>query len=225
MRVLLVEDDRGVSRFIKKGLKESGYVVDTAFDGEEGLHLSLSQTYDLIVLDILLPEINGYEVLKSIREKGVMTPVICLTAKDEKEDIVKGLELGADDYLVKPFSFTELLARIKAVLRRGQKDTELSNLAFEDLDLDLINRAARRNEENIELSGKEFLLLEYLMRNPGQILTRTMILENVWGYNFDTSSNIVDVHINHLRMKVDKDFHPKLIHTIKGVGYVIKTEK
>jgi len=225
MRVLLVEDDRGVSRFIKKGLKESGYVVDTAFDGEEGLHLSLSQTYDLIVLDILLPEINGYEVLKSIREKGVMTPVICLTAKDEKEDIVKGLELGADDYLVKPFSFTELLARIKAVLRRGQKDTELSNLAFEDLALDLINRAARRNEENIELSGKEFLLLEYLMRNPGQILTRTMILENVWGYNFDTSSNIVDVHINHLRMKVDKDFHPKLIHTIKGVGYVIKTEK
>jgi len=225
MRVLLVEDDKGVSRFIKKGLKESGYVVDTAFDGEEGLHLSLSQTYDLIILDILLPEINGYEVLRSIREKGVMTPVICLTAKDEKEDIVKGLELGADDYLVKPFSFTELLARIKAVLRRGQKDTELSNLAFEDLALDLINRAARRNEENIELSGKEFLLLEYLMRNAGQILTRTMILENVWGYNFDTSSNIIDVHINHLRAKIDKDFPQKLIHTIKGVGYVIKTEK
>jgi len=224
MRILLVEDDRGVSRFIKKGLKENGYVVDVAFDGEKGLHLTLSQTYDLIILDILLPEMNGYEVLRSIRKKGVITPVICLTAKDEKEDIVQGLELGADDYLVKPFSFAELLARIKAVLRRGQKGMELSLLTIGDLTLDLINRTAHRNKKDIELSSKEFLLLEYLMRNSGQILTRTMILENVWGYNFDTSSNIIDVHINHLRMKIDKDFHSKLIHTIKGVGYVLKSE-
>ena len=224
MRILLVEDDRGVSRFIKKGLKENGYVVDTAFDGEKGLHSALTQTYDLIILDILLPQMNGYEVLKSIRKKKVMTPVIFLTAKDEKEDIVQGLELGADDYLVKPFSFAELLARIRSVLRRDQKEAELSNLIIADLNLDLISRTARRNEKDIELSGKEFLLLEYLMRNSGQILTRTMILENVWGYNFDTSSNIIDVHINHLRLKLDKDFHPKLIHTIKGVGYVLKSE-
>ena len=224
MRVLLVEDDRGVSRFIKKGLKEKGYVVDVAFDGEEGLHLALSQSFDLIILDILLPKMNGYEVLRNIREKRVVIPVICLTAKDEKEDIVQGLELGADDYLVKPFSFAELLARIKAILRRGKKDVELSELTIGDLSLDLINRTAHRNEKDIELSSKEFLLLEYLMRNVGQILTRTMILENVWGYNFDTSSNIIDVHINHLRMKIDKDFHPKLIHTIKGVGYVLKSE-
>ena len=225
MRFLLVEDDKGVSRFIKKGLKEEGYVVDTAFDGEEGLHLSLSQTYDLIILDILLPEMNGYEVLRKIREKGVVIPVICLTAKDEKEDIIQGFELGADDYLVKPFSFSELLARIKAVLRRGIKDVELSKLTVGELSLDLINRTAYRNGKNIDLSSREFLLLEYLMRNAEQILTRTMILENVWGYNFDTSSNIIDVHINHLRKKVDENFPQKLIHTIKGVGYVFKTDK
>jgi len=224
MRILLVEDDKGVSRFIKKGLKENGYVVDQVFDGEQGLSLALSQSYDLIILDILLPEMNGYEVLRSIREKGVMTSVICLTAKDEKEDIIHGLELGADDYLVKPFSFAELLARINAVLRRGQKERELSQLTVDNLTLDLINRTVRRDGKNIELSAKEFLLLEYLMRNTGQILTRTMILESVWGYNFDTSSNIIDVHINHLRMKIDKDFHTKLIHTIKGVGYVLKSE-
>lgn len=224
MKILLVEDDKGVYRFIKKGLQEKGYVVDAAFDGEEGLHLALSQTYDLIILDILLPEMNGYEVLKNIREKGVLTPVICLTAKDEKEDIVQGLELGADDYLVKPFSFTELLARIKAVLRRGKKDAEQSKLNVGDLTLDLMNRTAYRNETKIELSNREFLLLEYLMRNAEQILTRTMILENVWGYNFDPSSNIIDVHVNHLRTKIDKDFPQKLIHTIKGAGYVLKSE-
>ena len=224
MRILLVEDDRGVSRFIKKGLKENGYVVDTAFDGEKGFYSAHTQTYDLIILDILLPQMNGYEVLQSIHKKKVMTPVIFLTAKDEKEDIVQGLELGADDYLVKPFSFAELLARIRSVLRRGQKDAELSQLTIADLNLDLISRTVRRNKKDIELSGKEFLLLEYLMRNAGHILTRTMILENVWGYNFDTSSNIIDVHINHLRLKLDKDFHQKLIHTIKGVGYVLKSE-
>jgi len=224
MKILLVEDDKGVSRFIKKGLREAGYVVDDAFDGEKGLQLALSKSYDIIVLDILLPEMNGYEVLKNIRKKKVMTPVVFLTAKGEKEDIVEGLALGADDYLVKPFSFTELLARIKAVLRRGRKNVELSKLAISDLTLDIINRTVRRNEKNIELLAKEFLLLEYLMRNAGQILTRTMILENVWGYNFDTSSNIIEVHINHLRLKIDKDFQPKLIHTIKGIGYVLKSK-
>ena len=224
MKILLVEDDRSISGFITKGLKEMHYAVDAAFDGEEGLHLALSQSYDMIILDIMLPEIDGWEVLESIRKEQVKTPVIILTAKDAKEDIVKGLELGADDYLVKPFSFVELLARIKAILRRGRPDTDLSIMTVGDLTLDLISRTVRRNEKNIELSGKEFMLLEYLMRNKGQILTRTMILESVWGYNFDTESNIIDVHINHLRKKIDSDCHPKLIHTIKGVGYVLKSE-
>jgi heavy metal response regulator len=225
MRILLVEDDTGASRFIRKGLQEEGYTVDVAFDGEEGLHLATSQTYDLIILDIMLPEMSGFEALKSARKKKVMTPVIFLTARDDKEDVVHGLELGADDYLIKPFSFPELLARIKAVLRRGQKDIELSKLTVADLSLSIINRTARRGEKDIELSAKEFTLLDYLMRNAGQILTRTMILEHVWGYDFDTSSNIIDVHINRLRMKIDKDFPSKLIHTIKGVGYVLKDER
>ena len=223
MRILLVEDDKSTTRFIKKGLVENGYVVDLAFDGDEGCHLALSQSYDLIILDIMLPEMIGHELLRTIRGREVRTPVIFLTAKDEKEDIIQGLELGADDYLVKPFSFSELLARIRAVLRRGQKGMELSTVTIGNLTLDLVNRVARRNGNAIELSTKEFLLLEYLMKNTGQILTRTMILENVWGYNFDTSSNIIDVHINHLRTKIDKGFQPKLIHTIKGVGYVLKS--
>ena len=225
MRILLVEDDTGASRFIRKGLQEEGYTVDVAFDGEEGLHLATSQTYDLIILDIMLPEMSGFEALKGTRKKGIMTPAIFLTARDDKEDVVHGLELGADDYLIKPFSFPELLARIKAVLRRGQKDIELSKLSVGDLTLNIINRTARRAEKDIELSAKECSLLEYLMRNAGQILTRTMILEQVWGYDFDTSSNIIDVHINRLRMKIDKDFPSKLIHTIKGVGYVLKDER
>ena len=222
MKILLVEDDTSISRFIAKGLKEKGYVVDVSHDGEEGLHLIRNQPYDLVVLDILLPGLNGYEILKAMRGGKVVTPVICLTAKGEQEDIVQGLELGADDYLVKPFSFAELHARIAAVLRRGQKEADITRLVIGDLTLDLVSRTVRRNEKDIELSGKEFLLLEYLMRNAGQILTRTMILEQVWDYNFDTSSNIIDVHINHLRRKIDSTSPTKLIHTIKGVGYVLK---
>ena len=224
MKILLVEDDKTVSHFIEKGLKETNYIVDVAFDGEEGLHLALSQSYDIIILDIMLPKIDGWDLLKSIREGQVKTPVIFLTAKDTKEDIVKGLELGADDYLVKPFSFVELIARIRAIIRRDRKDAELSQITVGNLTLDLIARTAQRDDKNIELSSKEFLLLEYLMRNVGQILTRTMILESVWGYNYDTESNIIDVHVNHLRKKIDKNFASKLIHTIKGVGYVIKDE-
>ena len=225
MRILLVEDDRGIAHFITKGLGEMNYVVDEAFDGEMGCDLALSQFYDLIILDIMLPEMDGYEVLNKLRAEKIIAPVIFLTAKDDKEDIVRGLELGADDYLVKPFSFSELLARIRAVLRRGRKDEGQTTITIGDLTIDLMKRTVDRgSRKDIELSGKEFLLLEYLMRNAGQILTRTMILENVWGYNFDTSSNVIDVHINHLRMKVDKDTQPKLIHTIKGVGYVLKGE-
>lgn len=224
MRILLVEDDRSASRFLKKGLSEVGYTIDAVFDGEEGLHLATSQVYDLIILDIMLPEMSGFELLKAARRTGIATPVIFLTARDDKSDVVHGLELGADDYLIKPFSFPELLARIRAVLRRGQKDFESSRLTLADLTLNLISRTAERAGQVIELSGKEFALLEYLMRNAGQILTRTMILEHVWGYDFDTSSNIIDVHINRLRGKIDCDAAVKLIKTIKGVGYVLKDE-
>jgi len=224
MRILIVEDDKGVSRFIKKGLSEEGFGVDAVFDGEEGLYMASTDVYDLIILDIMLPELNGFEILKGIRKKGVSAPVLFLTAKGEKEDIVHGLGLGADDYLVKPFAFAELLARIKAVLRRGQKDVEMSKLCVGDLTLNLIDRTVSRSGNNIELATKEFALLEYLMRNPGQALTRTMILDKVWGYDFDTSSNIIDVHINRLRNKIDKGFDSTLIHTIKGVGYALKVK-
>lgn len=224
MRILLVEDDKSTSRFIKKGLSEQGYSVDVVFDGEEGLYQATTGSYNLIILDVMLPEMSGFEVLKGIRKHGIVTPVIFLTARDDTEDVVHGLELGADDYLVKPFSFSELLARIKAVLRRGEKDAASTRLVVADLSLNLLTRTAERGGRVIELSGREFSLLEYMMRNVGQVLTRTMILERVWGYDFDTESNIIDVHINRLRTKIDKDHEVKLIKTIKGVGYVLKTE-
>ena len=224
MRILIVEDDRGASRFLKKGLTEEGFVVETVFDGEEGLFLATQQQFDLIILDIMLPEMNGFEVIKGIRAKGVSTPVIFLTAKDQQSDLIHGLDLGADDYLVKPFAFAELLARIRAVLRRGQKENTSEKITVNDLCLNRISRSAERAGKPIELSAKEYLLLEYLMLNAGHVLTRTMILEHVWGYSFDTSSNVIDVHINRLRSKVDKDFSSKLIHTIKGVGYVLKAQ-
>ncbi len=221
MKILLVEDDKGASRFIRKGLVEKGYTVDPVFDGEEGLYMSLSNAYDLVILDIMLPEINGFEILKTIRKKAIQTPVIILTAKDTTEDIVHGLETGANDYLVKPFAFAELLARIRAVMR-GRAEKKCQTLSAGDLSLNFTERTALRNGKKIELSEKEYLLLDYLMRNQGQILTRSMILEKVWGYNFDTNSNIIEVHINRLRAKIDRDFETKLIHTIKSVGYVLK---
>ena len=224
MRILVVEDDKGTARFIKKGLSEEGFMADAISGGEEGLFMATTEIYDLIILDVMLPEINGFEVLRAIRQKGVSTPVLFLTAKDEKEDIIHGLDLGADDYLVKPFAFAELLARIRAVLRRGQTSDQMQKLIIADLVLDRVTRQARRNDKVIELTAKEFQLLEYMMRNAGQILTKTMILDRVWGYDFDTQSNIIEVHVNRLRAKVDKDFSTKLIHTVRGVGYVIKTQ-
>lgn len=224
MRILVVEDDRGASRFIKKGLEENGFVVDAAFDGEEGLYLASSQSYDLMILDIMLPEFDGFELMKRIRRKNITAPAIFLSAKGEKVDIVHGLEIGADDYLVKPFAFAELLARVRAVLRRDAGQDKTSKIQAGDLTLDLIKRTAERTGEEIELSAKEFALLEYLVQNAGQTLTRTMILEHVWGYNFDTSSNVIDVHINRLRSKIDKGFSSRLIRTVKGVGYVLKIE-
>jgi len=222
MRILLVEDDQGIARFVKKGLSENSYFVDVAYDGERGLNSALYTKYDLIILDILLPKMDGREVLKRMRSMEVQTPVIFLTVKDSESDIIKGLNLGADDYLTKPFSFNELLARIQAILRRGKTVSLPSRLQVRNLILDTEGHRVFREKVKIELTPKEYALLELLMRYPGQIITRSMISEKVFDYPFDTSTNVVDVHVSHLRSKIDKDFEPKLLHTVKGVGYVLE---
>lgn len=221
MKILLVEDDKNVARFIEKGLKENSFSVDIAENGEDGLHLATQENYDLIILDIMLPLLSGDKILLHLRERGNTTPVIFLTAKDSEGSIVNGLNLGADDYIVKPFSFYELLARIRAILRRG-KEVVSPTLQYADLSLNQISREVRRGDAFIDLTPKEYALLEYFMKNPDQVLTRTMLSEHIWNYNFDTMTNVIDVHINHLRSKIDNDFSPKLIHTVKGVGYVFK---
>jgi heavy metal response regulator len=222
MRILLVEDDKGIVRFVKKGLLENSFSVDVASDGEEGLGSALHMKYDLIVLDIMLPKMDGREVLKRVRSMDIQTPVIFLTAKDSENDIVKGLNLGADDYLTKPFSFNELLARVQAILRRGKTVSPPSRLQLANLVLEPDGHRVFREKTKIELTPKEYALLEFFMRHPGRIITRTMISEKVWDYHFDTSTNIIDVHVSHLRNKIDKDFEPKLLHTVKGVGYVLE---
>ena len=221
MKVLFVEDDKSIAHFVKKGLEENYLAVDTAYDGEEGLYLALNERYDLFILDIILPKIDGIEILKSIREKNIDTPVIFLTAKDAEMDIVKGLNLGADDYMVKPFSINELLARVRAILRRD-KAKWVSQLKIADLVMDLKTHKVFRGGKRIDLTPKEYTLLEYLMRNEGQIMTRTMISESIWDYHFDSLTNVIDVHVYHLRNKIDKGFNPQLLHTIKGVGYVLE---
>ncbi len=225
MKALIVEDEVKVSDFIKKGLIEEGFEVDVAYNGLEALKYLNDNKYNVVILDIMLPELDGNEVLKRMREKGDETPVIMLTAKDELDDKVKSFEIGCDDYITKPFSFEELLLRIKAILRRkgGEKEVE-TKLQYKDLTLDLIARKAIRGGKEIELTSKEFSLLELLMRKPEEILPRNFISEKVWGYDFDTMTNIIDVYINHLRNKIDKDFDKKLIHTIRGVGYILKEE-
>ncbi|MGV7221804.1 MAG: heavy metal response regulator transcription factor [Nitrospinales bacterium] len=221
MRILVVEDEKKVSAFIKKGLEEETYAVDVAHDGEEGLYLASESQFDLIVLDLMLPKLNGLEVLTKLREKKVATPIILLTAKDSVEDKVTGLNKGADDYLTKPFAFSELLARVRSLLRRGSGDTK-TLLQVADLTLDLVSHKVKREDMEMELTGKEYSLLEYFMRNEGKVLTRTMIAEHVWDYNFDTFTNVIDVYINHLRKKIDKDYPKKLLHTLRGVGYVMR---
>jgi heavy metal response regulator len=222
MKILLVEDDKGIVRFVKKGLLENSFSVDAAYDGEEGLRLALHEKYDLIVLDIMLPKMDGIEVLKKIRSRELQTSVIFLTAKDSEKDVVQGLNLGADDYVVKPFSFNELLARIQAILRREKKTSYPRRLQIANLILEVDGHRVFRDKVKIELTPKEYALLEFFMRYPGQIVTRTMISEKVFDYHFDTSTNVIDVHVSHLRNKIDKDFEPKLLHTLKGVGYVLK---
>jgi heavy metal response regulator len=222
MRILVVEDESKVASFIKKGLEEEGHAVDLAADGREGLMLALDGVHDLVVLDINLPRLDGLGVLKEIRQAGVKTQVLLLTVRATIEDKVLGLDTGADDYLTKPFSFQELLARVRALLRR-RAEAEPVLLQVADLTLDPSRRLVRRGEDKIELTAKEFALLDYFMRNPGRVLTRTMIAEHVWDYDFDTMTNIIDVYVNHLRKKIDADRQPKLIHTVRGVGYVMQT--
>ncbi len=222
MRILLVEDDKGIIRFVKKGLFEHSFSVDVATNGEEGVYSALHRQYDLIVLDILLPKLDGREALKKIRSMDIQTPVIFLTAKDSEADIVHGLNLGADDYLTKPFSFNELLARIQAILRRGKPISSPSRLQLANLILEPDGHRVYREKVKIELTPKEYALLEFFMRHLGEIVTRTMISEKIFDYHFDTSTNVIDVHVSHLRNKIDKGFEPKLLHTLKGVGYVLE---
>ncbi len=224
MRILVVEDEKKVASFIKRGLEEERYEVDLAADGEEGLSMAEANVYDLILMDLMLPKMDGLAVVKELRRKQVLTPVLCLTAKDSVDDIVLGLDSGSDDYLTKPFAFAELLARVRALVRRGGKDRG-AEIRFGDLRLDPVAHKVWRGGREVELTAKEYALLEYLMRNPNQVLTRTMIAEHVWDYTFDSFTNIIDVYVNYLRKKVDKDFDKRLIHTVRGVGYVLKEEE
>jgi len=221
MKILLVEDEKKVASFIKRGLEEEHFTVDVAYDGESGEFMALTSEYDLIILDILLPKKNGFEVLKSLRANGIQTPILILTAKGSIDDKVEGLNSGADDYLTKPFAFAELIARIRSLLRRTS--SEKSNIIkVADLELDTVKHIAKRGEKIIELTAREYSLLEYFMRNKGRVLTRTMIAEHIWDYHFDTGSNIIDVYVRRLRKKIDEGFPKKLIRTIRGVGYIIK---
>ena len=224
MRVLVVEDEPGVSSFIRQGLTEAGYAVDIAADGEEGVAYALAAEYDLMVVDIMLPKRDGLSLLREIRSEGVKTPVLLLTARDAIDDRVKGLDAGADDYLVKPFAFQELLARIRALLRRPPLQTG-SILRASDLEMDLTTRQVWRAGKAISLTPREFSLLEMLLRHPNQVLSRTQILEHVWSFNFYGSSKVVDVYIGYLRRKIDSGFASPLIHTVRGVGYVLKVEE
>jgi len=220
MRLLVVEDEAKVASFVKKGLEAESYAVDVAHDGEEGLHLARGEDYDLILLDILLPKLNGYEVLRGLREAGVRTPVIMLTARGGLDDRVKGLDLGADDYLVKPFAFEELLARVRALLRRrtggGGQTLRVGPLA-----LDPVAHRVTAHGEAVDLTAKEYALLEYLMRNEGVVCTRAMIAQHVWDINFDTYTNLIDVFINHLRKKLQAHGCEAMVQTVRGVGYVL----
>ncbi|SHI96995.1 two component transcriptional regulator, winged helix family [Malonomonas rubra DSM 5091] len=221
MRILVVEDEKKVASFIKRGLEEEEFAVDVAYDGEEGVYMAENNTYDLILMDVMLPKKDGLSAIREIREKNIPVPILCLTAKDTVDDIVSGLDIGSDDYLTKPFAFAELVARVRALIRRGSQDRG-AELYFADLRLDPVGHKVWRSSKEIDLTAKEYALLEYFMRNPNQVLTRTMIAEHVWDYTFDSFTNIIDVYVNYLRKKIDRDFDKKLIHTVRGVGYVLK---
>jgi two-component system copper resistance phosphate regulon response regulator CusR len=223
MRILVVEDEPKTGDYLKQGLTEAGFMVDLARDGLDGVHLALTEAYELAVLDVMLPGIEGWQVLQGIRKAGKDMPVLFLTARDSVDDRVKGLELGADDYLVKPFAFSELLARVRTLLRRGSKTKEADVLRAADLELDLMRRRVTRAGKKIDLTSKEFSLLELLLRRQGEVLPRSLIASQVWDMNFDSDTNVIEVAIRRLRAKVDDSFELKLIHTVRGMGYVLET--
>jgi two-component system OmpR family response regulator len=222
MRILLVEDDLKTASFISKGLKEAGFVVDHVADGESGLQMASVESYDAAIVDIMLPKMDGLTLIKTLRQEKINTPVIILSAKRAVDDRVKGLQRGGDDYLTKPFAFSELLARVQGLIRRNSGVLEPTSLTVSELSMDLLTREVAREGKEIDLQPREFALLEYLMRNQGKVVSKTMIMEHVWNYNFDPQTNVVEARICRLRDKVDKDFGKKLIHTIRGVGYVLK---
>ncbi len=224
MRILLVEDDLKIASFIKKGLKEAGFAVDHAPDGEQGLDMALTEPYDAAIVDIMLPKKDGTALIEELRRENVNTPVIILSARRSLADRVKGLEGGSDDYLTKPFAFSELLARVRAIMRRASGTAEPTSLTVADLSMNLLSREVTRAGERLDLQPREFALLSYLMRNAGVVVSKTMIMEHVWDYNFDPQTNVVEVRISRLRDKIDRGFENKLIHTIRGVGYVLRED-
>jgi two-component system OmpR family response regulator len=222
MRALVVEDDRKIASFLVKGLKQNGYAVDHASDGEDALALAVATPYDAIVLDIMLPKLDGLALVKELRREKIATPILFLSARASVDDRIKGLQCGGDDYLVKPFALSELLARLQALIRRATRETQPTTLSVGGLKMDLVTREVTRDGRKIDLQAREFSLLEYLMRNASRVVSKTLILEHVWDYSFDPQTNVVDVVICRLRNKVDRDFEKKTIHTIRGVGYVLK---
>jgi len=223
MKLLIVEDEAKVRDYLRQGLAEAGFIVEQARSGLDGHHLAMTETYDLVILDILLPDVNGWRILQSLRESGNTVPVLFLTARDSVDDRVKGLELGADDYLVKPFAFAELLARVRTLLRRSTIPPTETKLSVDNLELDLMSRRVKRAGRRIQLSAREFALLELLLRHRDEVLPRSLIASQVWDMNFDSDTNIIDVAIRRLRAKIDDDYEPKLIQTVRGMGYMLET--
>jgi len=225
MRILVIEDEAEVVSYLAKGLREHGYVVDTAQEGKEGLYFALSGAFDALIVDRMLPNVDGLSIIRSVRQSGDQTPVLVLSALGQVNDRVAGLQEGGDDYLVKPFAFSELIARLDALLRRQAPANKQTRLTVGDLEMDLLSRTVRRAGETIDLKPREFSLLEYLMRHAGQVVTRTMLLEHVWDYHFDPQTNVIDVHISRLRQKIDKGFDRELLQTVRGAGYTLRADQ
>ncbi len=223
MKVLIVEDDQEIASFIKKGLQQEGFTVDHSADGEDGLHMALTEAYDAAIIDIMLPKLDGLSIIQTLRQQQINIPVLILSAKRTVDDRVRGIQKGGDDYLVKPFAFSELLVRVQALIRRASGGVDPSSLTVGDLSVDLLKREVIRAGERIDLQPREFALLEYLIRNANRPISKTMILEHIWDFHFDPQTNVVDVLVCRLRSKVDKNFSEKMVHTVRGVGYVLKT--